>query len=151
MPRTKNSMIWNRLEQYRDVGLLTARIGLGVGFIFYHGWGKLMGGPERWERIGSNMDMFGIEFGYLFWGIMLTLAETLGAVLIVVGFLFRPVCFVLAFGMFVAWMSHVASGEGNPGHSFKNFFVLVGLAFVGPGSYSVDAWLERKRSEGGDA
>lgn len=140
-------MIWNYLEKYRDVGLLVARLGLGIGFFYYHGYGKLTGGPERWQGLGENMEMFGITFLPMFWGFMLTMAETLGATFIAIGFLFRPTCLVLGFGMFVAWLSHVTSGQGNPGHSFKNLFVLLGLMLIGPGKYSLDSWLQEMKNE----
>lgn len=141
-------MIWNSLEKYRDVGLLVARLGVGVGFFYYHGYGKLIGGPERWLGLGENMELLGISFWPTFWGFMITMAETLVALFIAVGFLFRPACLILAFGMFVAWLSHVASGRGNPGNAFKNFFFLVGLMAIGPGKYSVDAWLENIKNKG---
>ncbi|HUF10990.1 MAG TPA: DoxX family protein [Rhodothermales bacterium] len=137
-------MIWNALEKYRDAGLLVARLGLGIGFFYYHGYGKLTGGPERWTGLGGNMELLGISFWPAFWGFMIAMAETLVATMIAVGFLFRPACLILAFGMFVAWLSHVTSGQGNPGNAFKNFFFLVGLILIGPGKYSVDAWLEKR-------
>ena len=35
------------LRRY-DVGLLILRLGFGLGFVYYHGWGKIVGGPDRW-------------------------------------------------------------------------------------------------------
>ena len=37
-----------------DFGLLILRVGIGVMFII-HGWGKLIGGTDKWEAIGSNV------------------------------------------------------------------------------------------------
>ncbi|MCH8247842.1 MAG: DoxX family protein [Bacteroidetes bacterium] len=139
-------MIWKSSEKYTDVGLLVLRVGFGVGFIYYHGWDKITGGPERWEGLGGAMSRLGINFLPTFWGFMMSFAESVGALMIAAGFLFRPLCAILAFGMFVAWLGHVVSGRGNPGHPFKNFFVLVGVMLIGPGKYSVDSWLEKRRS-----
>ncbi|MCZ6900150.1 MAG: DoxX family protein [Bacteroidetes bacterium] len=69
------------LSNKKDLGLLIIRIGFGFGFIYFHGWGKLMDGPERWERVGGAMANIGIGFGHTFWGFMAALTETLGALM----------------------------------------------------------------------
>lgn len=140
-------MFWNALEKYRDVGLLIVRLGLGIGFFYYHGWDKLLGGPERWEGLGRNAALIGLAFWPTFWGFLLALAESVGALLIAAGFLFRPMCVILAIGMFVAWLSHVVNERGNAGHAFKNFFILTGLLLVGPGKYSIDNWLSSRKTQ----
>ncbi len=139
-------MIWKALDKYSDLGLLVLRLGLGFGFFFYHGFDKITGGPERWHGLGSALSQLGITFWPTFWGFMISFAESFGALFIAVGFLVRPMSVILAIGMFVAWYTHVASGNGNPAHAFKNFFVLLGLFVIGPGKYSIDAWIERRRS-----
>ena len=35
-----------------DVGLLVLRLGIGTSMLVFHGYGKLSGGPEKWEKIG---------------------------------------------------------------------------------------------------
>ena len=71
--------------------------------------------------------------------------ESIGGLLIAAGLFFRPICVLLAFTMFVAMMRHFISGRGNPGHAFKNLFILSGLLLIGPGKYSLDAWIAQKR------
>ncbi|GMQ81744.1 MAG: DoxX family protein [Rhodothermia bacterium] len=139
-------MIWRAMERYTDAGLLVLRFGFGFGFIYYHGWDKITGGPERWKGLGGAMSRLGVDFWPMFWGFMMSFAESVGALMIVAGFIFRPICALLGFGMFVAWLGHVVSGNGNPAHAFKNFFVLMGMMLIGPGKYSVDRWLEERRS-----
>lgn len=134
------------IYKHLDFGILIARIGMGAGFIYYHGWGKLMGGPEQWEGLGGAMARYGIEFWPTFWGFLAAFSESIGAVLIMLGILFAPMSLLLAATMLVAWLGHVLSGEGNPGHSFKNMMVLVAFLFTGPGKYSLDAWLAEKRA-----
>jgi len=100
------------------------------------------------------MSRFGIEFWPGFWGFLISFAESFGAILIAVGFLFAPMSLILSIGMFVAWTGHIASGQGNPGHSFKNMLVLLGFVLTGPGKYSLDARiavLRKKRSADGSA
>lgn len=128
-----------------DLGLLVLRLGFGLGFVWFHGWGKIVGGPERWAGIGGAMGNFGITFGAQWWGLAAALAETAGALCIAAGFLFRPMGVALAFVMMTATVNHVVTGQGTPAHAFKNAWVFLGLAIMGPGRYSVDAWLEGRR------
>ncbi len=139
-------MIWDKLQKHQDAGLLILRVGFGLSFIYFHGWSKMMGGPERWEGLGESLSRFGIDFAPQFWGFMAMLSETLFALFIAVGFLFRPAALLVAFTMLVASLGHMLSGQGNAGHSFKNMWVAVGLIFIGPGKYSVDAWLARRKT-----
>jgi len=133
------------LSNKKDLGLLIIRIGFGFGFIYFHGWGKLMDGPERWERVGGAMANIGIGFGHTFWGFMAALTETLGALMFAAGLFFRPVSLLLAFTMLIAMISHISSGRGNPGNAFKNISLFIGAYFIGPGKYSMDEWIKKKR------
>ncbi|MCH8287197.1 DoxX family protein [candidate division KSB1 bacterium] len=137
-------MIWNFLEKYRDIGLLIIRFGFGFGFFWFHGKAKLMGGPERWAQIGDTMQLLGIDFWHTFFGFLAAFSESIGGLMIVTGFLFRPAAAMLGFTMLMALMSHLISGQGNPGHAFKNLFALTGLIIIGPGKYSLDFLIKRK-------
>ncbi|NIP80084.1 MAG: DoxX family membrane protein, partial [Gemmatimonadetes bacterium] len=129
--------------RWTDIGLLVLRLGFGLGFIYFHGWEKLTGGPERWAAVGSAVEHLGIGFGHTAFGLVAALAESVGGVMIAAGLLFRPAAAVLAATMFVAWFRHVVTGQGTPAHAFKNMWLALGLAFIGPGRYSVDHWLAR--------
>ncbi|MFK7848180.1 MAG: DoxX family protein [Rhodothermales bacterium] len=139
-------MIWSKLSKYQDAGLLVLRLGFGLGFLFFHGWGKLTGGPERWEGLGAALSIFGINFGHTFFGFMAAFSESIGGIMLAAGLFYRPITALLACTMFVAMSRHFITGDGSAGHSFKNFFVLLGLITIGPGKYSIDAWLSRKKS-----
>ena len=132
-------MILTFLSKYRDLGLLFLRVSLGFMFIL-HGWPKLAGGVERWEAVGQAMSHLGINFFPVFFGLMAALAETLGGLLFIVGFLFRPACLLLAFTMFVATvMLYKTTGEfiqwSRPA---EMAMVFIALIFIGAGRYSVD-------------
>ena len=58
-----------KLAKYRNTGLLLMRVGLGVMFVF-HGYPKLLGGPDKWVEIGSATKYAGIHFLPKFWGFM---------------------------------------------------------------------------------
>lgn len=139
-------MIWNAFERYRDHGLLALRVGVGFGFFWYHGWPKVAGGPERWEATGNAMQSLGLGFAPAYWGLAAALAESLGGLLLAVGLFFRPAALAIAFVMFVATINHHVTGRGTPAHAFKNFWFFVGLLAIGPGRFSLDHLLARRRA-----
>jgi putative oxidoreductase len=139
-------MIWNGLARYRDLGLLLLRLGVGLGFIYFHGWAKLSGGPERWAGIGSAVELFGIGFGHTLFGFLAAFSESVGGLLIALGLFFRPAAALLLTTMIVATTRHIVTGQGTPAHAFKNAWVFLGILFVGPGRYSVDDWWRRRRT-----
>jgi len=132
-------------DRWFDVGMLMLRLGFGLGFLFYHGWEKITGGPERWARVGSAVSHTGIDFGHTYFGFVAALAESVGGICVAAGFLFRPAALLIAITMFMATTQHIVTGQGTPGHAFKNLWVAVGIAFVGPGRYSVDHLIARRR------
>lgn len=132
-------------DRWFDTGMLVLRLGFGLGFLFYHGWGKLIGGPERWAGVGSAASNFGIEFGHTYFGFVAAVAESIGGLCVAAGFLFRPAAILIAITMFTATTQHIVSGQGTPAHAFKNLWVAVGIALIGPGRYSIDHWIGRRR------
>jgi putative oxidoreductase len=133
-------------SRWFHVGMLVLRLGFGLGFLFYHGWAKIVGGPERWAGVGGAVAHLGIHFGHTFFGLMAAVAEAAGGVLLAAGLLFRPAAILIAITMLVATVQHVVTGVGTPGHSFKNFWVAVGIALIGPGRYSLDHWIAQRRA-----
>lgn len=134
-------MVWKSLSKHADLGLLILRIGFGAAFLYYHGWDKITAGPERWADLGGAMANIGIPFGHVVFGFLAALAESLGALLIMGGLFFRPAAIVLCFVMVMASLAHIVGGFGTPAHPIKNAFVLIGLFYIGPGKYSLDAML----------
>ena len=133
-------MLLTWLSKYRDFGLLLMRIGLGVCFI-QHGWPKLMGGPAVWEKLGAAMQHAGVTAFPVFWGFMAAFSETIGATLLIIGFLFRPACILLAITMTIATilLYHTSGGDFNTySHPGKMAVVFYSLIFIGAGRFSVD-------------
>ncbi len=128
-----------------DLGLLVLRLGFGLGFLWYHGWAKLMGGPEQWAGLGGALERYGITFLPVAWGFAAAFAESVCGLLIAAGLYTRWASSLLAITMLVAWLGHVFSGQGSPAHAFKNLAVAAGLVLIHPGRYSVDAWLASRR------
>ena len=137
-------MFWKVWERHYDIGILITRVGLGLGFLVYHGWGKLTGGPEAWTNYGGAMSNLGINFGHTFFGFMAAFAEGIGGLCIALGLFYQPMLALLASTMGVAGLNHIASGRGNPGNALTFMVVALGMIFTGPGKYSLDAWLARR-------
>ncbi|MDQ7053930.1 MAG: DoxX family protein [candidate division KSB1 bacterium] len=140
-------MVLSKLAKYGDLGLLVARLGVGLMFIFVHGGPKILGGPERWAKLGTAMEYLAIGFAPTFWGFMASIAEFLGGLLLVLGLFFRPACLGLIATMFVAASMHLGRGDTlvQASHAIENFFFLVGILMVGPGKYSLDHYILNRR------
>ena len=124
----------------KDISLLVLRVGISLSMLVLHGWGKLIGGPERWERVGVNMKHLGITFAPVFWGFCASVAESVGSVLIILGALFRPAAALLAITMAVAGYKHMAEGDGimRASHAFELMLVYIALYLAGPGKYAFE-------------
>lgn len=133
----------NTIDRFRDHGILVMRVGLGFMFVG-HGWGKITGGPERWQRLGTAMETFGIDFAPTFWGFMAAFAEVFGGLALAAGLAMRPVLLALLIPtMIVAAAKHMVAGDGFKGysHAVEVGFAFVGLFFLGAGRFSLDALL----------
>jgi len=133
-------MLLKFLGKYRDAGLLILRLGLGAAFII-HGLPKLTGGVKVWTSLGKSMGLLGIDFFPAFWGFMAAATEGIGGIFLILGFCYRPVCLLLTFTMTVATLTLAAPKDrdfktySNP---LKLAVVFLGLAFIGPGRFSID-------------
>lgn len=132
------------MEKYKDFGLLILRIGLGAMFM-NHGYGKLTGGPEMWEKLGSAMTYLGIGFAPQAFGLAAALAEFGGGMMLIVGLLFRPACAALFFTMLVASVMHLSKGDGlnTASHAIELGIVFFSLILIGPGKYALDEKLKK--------
>lgn len=140
-------MIKNFLNKYNDAGILFLRIGIGFAFIFVHGWGKIMGGPELWGKIGGSMANLGITFAPVFWGFMASISEFGGGILILLGLFTRPASAFMAFTMLVAFMQHTSKLDpwNRAIYPMEMFAVFMALLFIGAGKYSIDALISKKK------
>lgn len=131
--------VLGKLGKYSDLGLLIMRIGVGAMMIV-HGYPKLIAGPEKWGRLGKSMEQFGISYAPEFWGFMASFAESIGGLLLIVGWMYRPATLLLLITMIVASAKHLGAGDGIAGssHPIELAFVFFGLLILGPGKYSID-------------
>jgi len=127
-----------------DIGLLIIRLGIGASMLIFHGYGKITGGTALWEKLGSNLNTFGIDFYPVFWGFMAAFSESVCSILIITGVLFRPATVLLATTMIVAVSRHLTLPDGAAGagwsaasHAMELLVIYIGLFFLGPGKYKL--------------
>ena len=127
------------LGKYRDYAPLFVRLMLGTTLVFAHGLPKLMS-PDRWEREGALMAMFGITFAPVFWGFMAGFSEFVAGLLFWVGLAVRPASIMMMWVMFVAMLRNVLAGRlgGGDVHPWDFTAGLVALLILGAGAYSLD-------------
>jgi putative oxidoreductase len=133
-------MIGDRLEAWTPQALSIMRIITGLLFL-EHGTQKLLGFPPSEHAFPALFSLMGLQ------GIL----ELVGGFLILVGLLTRPVAFILAGDMAVAYfMAHAPKSffpTLNGGQLAILFcFVFLYLVIAGGGEWSVDALLARKRT-----
>lgn len=136
--------MFNKLDNYRDLGIFLLRLGIGAMFI-YHGSPKMFGGVELWGKLGTAMSFLGVNFAPVFFGFMSAIIEFSGGILLILGLLTRPASLLLAFNMMVAVALKFGTGAGLGGASqaLELGIVFFSLFLIGPGKYSVDAKLNK--------
>ncbi len=136
-------MLTNASSKFNDLGLLILRVGVGASFVVFHGYKKIMGGPDKWERLGREMTNLGVDFAPVFWGFMAAFAEFAGAAFLILGLFTRPSALLLAFTMLVATLKHINAHEGYS-YSLELGVVFLALLITGAGKYSLDARIKLK-------
>ena len=148
--------MWKKLiDTENDIATMVVRIALGIVF-FPHGMQKLFGwfgGPGFSGMMGMFTEKMGIPALFAFLAIM---AEGLGSLGLITGFLTRVAAFGLGVNMVVAvYMLHWQNGFfmnwfGNQkGEGFEYHLLVIGMAVAlmirGAGAYSVDRMLSEKK------
>ncbi len=131
-------MIWNQLAKYQSVVQGLTRI--VIGFLFFtHGAQKLFG----WFGADGTVDLLS-RFGVA--GVL----EVVGGLMVVLGLLTRPVAFILAGQMAVAYFwIHLSRGLwpwANGGELAAIYcWVFLLYATAGGGSFALDSVLGTKQ------
>lgn len=133
-------------KHYHDLSLLLARIVTGFLMLYLHGWGKITAGTDRWKGLGAGLsDLIGLDFLSIPLGFMASFAESIGALLLMIGLTTRPAAFLLAFTMFVAVCKKLPGGI--KGAELPLLFLCLSLVILlsGAGKYSLDQLFKRKK------
>lgn len=132
--------------KYFDLGLLLLRVGLGITFII-HGYPKLFGGPEMWERVGQPMSFLGFESAPILFGFLAAITEVFGGIFLILGLYMIPTLILLAITMLVATFQSIGADlpYSSYSHPLKMVIVFISMLFMGAGKYSMDYKMSRRR------
>ena len=129
------------LDNFRDLGILTMRVGLGLMFM-YHGFPLLVEGPTEWAKLGTVIGTtFGFDFIPVVWGFLGVVILFFGGMALLIGLFTRVACVLLTSTMLIEAFYELSQGEGLRGASygFQMAIVFFGLILIGPGRLSIDA------------
>jgi putative oxidoreductase len=113
----------------------------------WHGYPKMFGGPDAWTQVGTAMHYLGIDFTPMFFGFMAGVTEFFGGIFLLLGLFFNPSVFFLLIVMIVATIKSVGAGQDFAiySHSIEVGIVFLSLLFIGPGKYSLDRKMQKRR------
>ena len=131
-------------ERQSNSGLLIIRLGLAA-VLLIHSLPKLFAGLHSWQSVGTTLGFINVGLPTEVLGFSMLLLETLGAVSLMFGYIFRSACIILfiIFGLYcfnyfsigyrtlMLWSAGLAA-------------VFFGLIYVGPGRYTIAVKLEKK-------
>jgi len=111
-----------------------------------HGWDKLIGGPEEWNKVGADgMRATGIDWGLGGFGLFASLSESIFALMVAAGLFTRSAAACVAATMIFAMMLHIDKGDafGKVSHPLELAIVFIVIALMGPGRLSIDRLIGR--------
>lgn len=141
----------NKLDEYKDWGLLFLRIGIGIMFML-HGFPKLAGGIEAWEKVGSAVLALGFPMFtplLIFMGLAAALSEFIGGLFLILGLFFRPACLFLLITMVVAASMHMVNGDLFQvySHALEAAILFLSLVVIGPGEFALDGRVSLRKKD----
>ena len=122
-----------------DIGRLILRVGIGCAFLF-HGYPKIIGGPEAWHMTGLKLNNLGFAFLPTIFGFLASCSEFFGGMFLIIGFLVRPAALFLMITMMVALAFLISKSAGFDDYSdpLELIFVFLFFLITGPDKFTID-------------
>ncbi|MDY6791312.1 MAG: DoxX family protein [Thermodesulfobacteriota bacterium] len=137
-------MFYNSQERKINFGLLVMRVGLAV-ILLIHSMPGLIGGAAYWKKIGTGLSFINIGLPPEAIGFIMMLLESLGALSLLFGYLFRPFSIVLAILYCLYFFNYYNIGYRTLMlYSLSLASVFIGFVNTGPGRYAIAVKLEKK-------
>jgi putative oxidoreductase len=138
-------MFFNSQERKINFGLLVMRVGLAV-ILLIHSMPELIGGAAHWKRIGTGLSFINIGAPPEAIGFVIMLLESIGALSLLFGYLFRPFSIVLAIIYCLYFFNYYNIGYRTLMlYSLSLASVFTGFVNTGPGRYAIAVKLEKNR------
>lgn len=128
----------------QEIGLTIIRIGFGVIFMVI-GYTKLTSGSANITELGSAMGLFGITWGYFFWGCIAALTLFFGGASFALGLYTRIAAIPLICFLIVALYFHFNLNDPFTKWAFACMCLCIVVAFLiaGSGTYSLDHTIKK--------
>ncbi|HEX6241197.1 MAG TPA: DoxX family protein [Polyangiales bacterium] len=123
-----------------DLGLLVLRLGVGGFLLFAHGLPKLLSAADKASHFPDPLHIGAVPSFVLAAG-----AESLGALLVVLGLWTQPAALAVLITMLVAGLvQHAADPFAKKELALLYAVPFAALLFTGAGAWSLDARLKRR-------
>ncbi len=130
--------IFPQLLDWQFYGPTLLRLALGIIFLA-HGYQKLAGGSEGREQFAGWLESMKFRPGK-FWAWLVTAAELLGGILLIIGFWTQLAALILAieFLVILFWVQRGKPFIGGREFDFLILLALLALLVLGPGALAID-------------
>lgn len=141
----KKVLRWFFSSRGSDFGILILRVFIGVSFTI-HGYPKIIGGTEKWIKLGGAMKNVGIDFAPVFWGFCAAFAEFFGGLALAAGVMTRAAASGIGFAMVIAAIMHLSKGDpsGKIQYPLELLGVCIFFIFSGAGKWAIDFLIAKK-------
>ena len=132
---------FKKFDFLKDSSLLMLRLFSGYFMAINHGFSKITSTQEKWISLGEKgMSIFGFDSGFIVFGFLAALSESLLSLFICLGILTRPSSLMVSLTMFFAGSYHLGKGD-SPESAFLYMSIFIFIFINGPGKFSIDQFL----------
>jgi putative oxidoreductase len=132
----------------RDYAIFLVQFGAGVILFFMHGYDKMGAARDyvfndaEWGFVGM-LSGFGVPLAGFF-AVVVTIVESIVAIMFAVGIFSRTTAILLSINMGVAVIYHISSGQGSFELAAVYLLIFLFVAISGPGQLALNVGFKKK-------